>query len=132
MPKQEKSVSEIIAGALEIFKGGKAWNNGSLHMRRYDGGQEVDTYCALGGLSKAATGRTSYSSRGNLGKAKKLVASFVPRSYGIERGNDIPTWNDSLSDGGFHAIKRVFCKALKASMKGPVKSKSKVSKRAKS
>ena len=117
-----KSVTEIIAGALEIFTRGSrgglrkkaAWNNYTL--------EDNETYCALGALSKSAVGHSNYSHKGNLGKAADLVASCIPESIrenrGIEVGEDIPEWNDNLSaTRGFVSIKRAFCKALKLSMK---------------
>lgn len=117
-----KTVTGIIAGALELFTRGpngeklrKArWNNHSLSSGDNDGNE---TYCALGALSQAANGLVSYSSEGNLGKAKDLVASCIPARYNVADDGDIPGWNDSLSEKrGFTAIKRVFCKALKKSI----------------
>ena len=112
-----EQITNIIAGALDIFtrgpKGGKLkkarWNNWTIHD------DSEDTYCSLGALQESARKQkipVSYCRT-----AENLVASCVPKSYEITRGNMIPDWNDSLSaNGGFASVKRVFCKALKKSM----------------
>ena len=127
MSHTQKSVTEIISGALELFtrgpRGGtlrKArWNNNDLTSTNDDG---IKTYCALGALSMAAYGAVAYpNSHDNYSEAADLVASCIPEStkakQSIQNGGDIPNWNDELSaTRGFTSIKRVFCKALKKSM----------------
>lgn len=125
--RTNKSVVDIIAGALEIFtKGPKGetlkkarWNNYQLRDEDDDGNE---TYCALGALSKSAYGAVSgYYGRpkDNYRKAADLVASCIPGStryhrQGIIDGGGIPNWNDTLSKRrGFTSVKSVFCKALK-------------------
>ena len=84
------------------------------------------TYCAIGAISKAAHGSATYTLTGNGLKAANLIASCVPKSYNVNNHNDIPYWNDSLSETrGFTSIHRVFCKALKKSMGYSVKRKHK-------
>ena len=112
-----KTVTDVIAGALDVFtrgpRGGKLrkarWNNHTLRSTDDDGNQ---TYCALGALAEA-TKRLKASSRVKY-QAERLVQSSIPKSFNVKC---IPDWNDGLSaERGFASIKRVFCKALKTSM----------------
>lgn len=127
----EKSVSEIISGALELFtrgpRGGKLrkarWITGDASQEIYDEKDEVTGYsfCALGALSAAAEGVEAARDSdfyGKLREAGDLVASCIPKKYhdldGDVSYDDIPEWNDNLSEKrGFVSIKRAFCKALK-------------------
>lgn len=116
--KANLTTAEIIAGALEIFEGGKRWNNTSLQETNDAG---IETYCALGALSMVAMGKVGYPEHSSATpaykKAADLVASFVPRRYHLSWGDDIPEWNDSLSEAsGFRSVEQVFCKALKAAL----------------
>lgn len=123
--KTDKSVTEIIAGALEIFtrgpNGGKLkkarWNNSSLFKNE----NGTETYCALGALSMSAYGKVAYPEiHDNYREAADLVASCVPERYRLDGdGESIPTWNDNLKRRGFRSVKRAFCKALKQSVKPP-------------
>jgi len=119
--KVKQSPAEIIAGALEIFDGGKNWIPGTLHETDHEGNER---YCAIGALSKAADGRCHYmyeSDNDDLTEAANIVTSCVPRKLYQEPypnpDEAIPDWNDSLSPKtGFRSIKRVFCKALKIAL----------------
>ena len=123
MTRVNKSVTEIIAGALDLFTKGP--KGGKLRKAKWitgDAGDAEEGFCALGALSETALGAgyaRDYDFDGKLKKAADLVASCVPVSvaYNVLGWKDIPEWNDSLSDSrGFTSIKRVFCKALKKSI----------------
>lgn len=127
-----KKVSEIIAGALEIFgKDGEHWNNHALASVKYHDGKKIDTYCALGGLSKAAYGSVAYPRKeNNYKKAAELVLAHTPKYY---QDTSILNWNDSRPSGkrGFNQIKKAFCAALKTALEQekPVKKARKVARK---
>lgn len=114
MAQKAKTVADVIAGALKVFgPNGENWNNHSIHSVTFEG---RDTYCALGAINKAASGRANYCSSGVAREAADLVASCVPTEYMrySQTSAYIPGWNDNLSSvNGFRSIKSVFCKALK-------------------
>lgn len=129
--RQEKSVSEIIAGALELMtrgpRGGKLkkarWIVGSPKNEIY--GSDGETiigyeFCALGALSAAAEGVERARDCGFTGKlreAGELVAEHLPGDRRSDDYQDVMGYNDDLSEKrGFTAIKRVFCKALKTAL----------------
>lgn len=116
---REKTTSEIISGALDIFgPKGEHWNNHTLHGFR----NGIETFCAIGGLQKAAIGGTLFSgytgaNGSNLNKAVNLILEEV-NSKKNSAICSIPTWNDSHPSGtkGFKQIKEVFCSALQRAL----------------
>ena len=127
-----KSVSEIIAGALELMTRGPkgerlkkaAWIKGDAVIERAfdsEGNPIAYKFCALGALSAAAEGVEAARDEGFYGtleQAGNLVAEQIPEKYkDFGTYYDIPEWNDNLSKKhGFRGIKRAFCKALKVAL----------------
>ena len=120
-----KSASEIIAGAIKLFRDGKGWNNYGLHGTTDDG---EDTFCAIGGLQKAAfnqvvssgyTGGFSprFTSKPDNVEAYEKAHNLIKAAAGIKKS--IPEWNDALPAGAksYVKIKKAFCSALKVALK---------------
>lgn len=135
---KEKSVSEIIAGALELFqckgpKGGKTtdhnWTKGAAINYPYANGDpdlSKAQFCALGALSASANGIDNandhaYRWRGRLREAANLIAESIPKTALRRIGcvtddplsvSNIPYWNDEYRTT-YRQVKNTFCRALR-------------------
>ena len=97
MAKRRRTVSEVLASALEKFgPNGEHWIKGYEHSRK--GGE--DRYCMIGAI-KASTRNANL-----IDEADRIVRDVLPTGY-----YSVPMYNDA-GKTDFAAVKSAMCKAV--------------------